>query len=369
LSFYVALTIASLKMYFRNWQGVFWSLFFPAVIMVIFGFINFGGFNAPDVGVVDMSKSTSSTRLMTLLGGSGSDEALNITIGNEEDLSEKLDDGDLDAIFIIPEAFAAESSRSLISVRADARKLEEKAVVLAVLNVALNRLFLEIGDVPAEFVLANRFGIEESSVEVDEEEFSDFLVPGIAAMAIMQAGIFGVVFSLVRFRAQGVLRRLFATPIGANHFLVGQVITRLTISLVQAYILLIAGALILDVSVGGSVAAWLSLTVMALLGGALFISLGLAISGLAKTEDTAAPLSNIIALPMMFMSGIFFPVDVLPSAMQNVVQFLPLTYLADGMREAALDGSSLLELGPELLGLGIWTIVIFSVATRVFKWE
>jgi ABC-2 type transport system permease protein len=356
-------------MYFRNWQGIFWSLFFPAVIMVIFGFINFGGFNAPDIGLVDRSQSTSSTRLATLLAGSGSDEALNITIGTELELSEKLEDGDLDAIFFIPEAFAEDGSRSVISVRADIRKIEEKAVALAVLDVALNRLFLEIENVPDEFVLANRFGIEESGVEVDEEEFSDFLVPGIAAMAIMQAGIFGVVFSLVRFRAQGVLRRLFATPIGANHFLVGQVVTRLTIALIQAYILLIAGALILDVSVGGSVAAWLSLTVLALLGGALFISLGLAISGWAKTEDTAAPVSNIIALPMMFMSGIFFPTDVLPDALQKVVQFLPLTYLADGMREAALDGSNLLELGPELLGLGIWTAVIFAVATRVFKWE
>ncbi|NQW16753.1 MAG: ABC transporter permease [Chloroflexi bacterium] len=369
MNFYVALTVASLKMYFRNWQGVFWSLFFPGVIMVIFGFINFGGFNAPNVGVVDRSNTPVSTRLISLLESFGSNEALDITVGTEDGLATLLDDGDIDAMFLIPEGFAEGDSKSVISVTADIRKPQEKAVALAVLNASLDRLFAEIEDVPAEFVVENRFGVEESSVEVDEEDFADFLVPGIAAMAIMQGGIFGVVFSLVRFRAQGVLRRLFATPIGPRHFLVGQVITRLTISLIQAYILLITGALILGVSVGGSVAAWLSLTVLALLGGALFISMGLAISGWAKTEDTAAPLSNIIALPMMFMSGIFFPVDVLPEAMRSVVQFLPLTYLADGMREAALDGSSLLELGPELLGLGIWTAVIFAVATRVFKWE
>jgi len=369
VSIYVALTVASLKMYFRNWQGVFWSLFFPAVIMVIFGFINFGGFNAPDVGVVDQSQTPISTRLTVLLDFFVSDEALDLTVGTEEDLTKLLENGDLDVIFIIPEGFAETDAKSVVSVRADIRKPQEKAVALAVLNASLNRLLEEIEETPPEFILSNRFGISESSIEVDEEEFSDFLVPGIAAMAIMQAGIFGVVFSLVRFRAQGVLRRLFATPIGANHFLVGQVITRLTIALMQAYILLIAGAIILDVSVGGSAAAWLSLSVLALLGGALFISLGLVISGWAKTEDTAAPVSNIIALPMMFMSGIFFPTDVLPNALQNFVQFLPLTYLADGMREAALDGSSLLELGPELLGLGIWTVALFALATRVFKWE
>ena len=369
MSFYVALTIASLKMYFRNWQGIFWSLFFPAVIMVILGFINFGGFNPPNVGVVDRSQTPVSTRLTVLLEGFVSEDALDLTVGTEEQLSELMENGDLDLIFVIPDGFAETKERSVVLVRADIRKPEEKAVALAVLNASLNQLLEEIEEVPPQFILENRFSVAESGVEVDEEEFSDFLVPGIAAMAIMQAGIFGVVFSLVRFRAQGVLRRLFATPIGANHFLVGQIVTRLTIALMQAYILLIAGALILDVSVGGTVAAWLSLTVMALLGGALFISLGLAISGWAKTEDTAAPVSNIIALPMMFMSGIFFPTDVLPDALQNVVQFLPLTYLADGMREAALDGSSLLELGPELLGLGIWTAVLFALATRVFKWE
>jgi ABC-2 type transport system permease protein len=72
---------------------------------------------------------------------------------------------------------------------------------------------------------------------------------------------------------------------------------------------------------------------------------------------------------MMFLSGIFFPVDSLPEQVGAVTQFLPLTYLADGMRSAAIDGAAMTELGPELIGLGIWTAAIFMIATRTFKWE
>ena len=153
MSFYVALTIASMKMYFRNWQGIFWSLFFPAVIMVIFGFINFGGFNAPDVGVVDRSQTPVSTRLTVLLDFEVSDEALDLTVGTEEDLTKLFEKGDLDLIFTIPEGFAETDSKSVVSVRADIRKPQEKAVALAVLNASLNRLFEEIEEIPPQFIV------------------------------------------------------------------------------------------------------------------------------------------------------------------------------------------------------------------------
>jgi ABC-2 type transport system permease protein len=189
-------------------------------------------------------------------------------------------------------------------------------------------------------------------------------------MAIMQTGLFTVVFTLVRFKSQGVLRRLKATPVGASHFLAGQLTTRAIVVVLQTYILVTVGAIVLGVRIGaGRSLVWFDLTILALLGGALFIAIGLAISGWAKNEETAAPIANIISMPMMFLSGVFFPLSILPDWVTQWAQFLPLTYLADGMRAITVEGAALSTLGSELIGLGVWILISFAIATKAFRWE
>lgn len=367
---YFVLTVASLKMYFRNRQAIFWALFFPMLIMLIFGLFNFDQYSPPDVGYVDNAQNDVSTRFIDIVDNDD-DSLLNLSTGTESELREDLRTGDIDAIIILPPGFG-ETSDGTSTVQAvfDDRKPSERGVTETVVNDVLASMFLNIANVPDEYRVESLFTVETSVIEGEGEGFKAFLVPGVAAMAIMQAGIFGVVFSLIRFKTGGVLRRLQATPIGPSHFLVGQMTTRLIVTLLQTYVLLVVGMIVLSVSIGdGTVLNWIDLSIMALLGGALFTVLGLAISGWAKTEDVAAPVANIVSLPMMFLSGIFFPLSVLPGWLANVSQFFPLTYLADGFREITVNGASITALGPELLGLGIWTAVAFIVATRVFRWE
>ncbi len=366
---YFVLTIASLKMYFRNRQAIFWALFFPMLIMLIFGLLNFDQFSPPDVGFVDRAQNRASTQFRDVVDD-GEDPLLDLKIDDEESLRDELRTGDIDALLIIPEGFGEPDSLSTIQAVFDSRKPQEQGITETVTRDVLDSLFLEIANVPDEFRVESRFGIEPTFIEGQGEGFRGFLVPGIAAMAIMQAGIFGVVFSLIRFKTGGVLRRLQATPIGPSHFLVGQMATRLIVTLLQTYVLLIVGMLALRVTIGdSSIVNWIDLSIMAIFGGALFTILGLAISGWAKTEDVAAPVANIVTLPMMFLSGIFFPIEVFPDWLGNISQFFPLTYLADGFREITVDGASITTLGPELLGLGIWTAIAFAIATRVFRWE
>ncbi len=366
---YRALTVASLKMYFRNRQAIFWSLFFPFLIMLIFGLLNFDRFNPPEVGIDDQARNATSRALVEAFNGTSGSRLLNVTEGNRASLFEELEDGDLHAVFVLPEGLGEGDTASTIEVTTDLRRPQQGGVALAVLAETLDGLFRQMVDIPPEYVFENRFQIQESRIEGQGQGFKGFIVPGIAAMAIMQGGIFGVVFTLVRYRAQGVLRRLFATPINPAHFLTGQVVTRLVIAVAQAFILLIVGALILDVRIAGSVEAWLALVVFAVLGGALFISIGFAISGRAKNEEVAAPVSNIIAMPMMFLSGVFFPLETLPDALSAVTQYLPLTYLADGMRAVATGGAGIGDVLGEMAGLAVWTVISFAIATRLFKWE
>ena len=369
LKLYGALTVVSLKMYFRNKNARFFALFFPMVIMLIFGMLNFDRFTPPEVGITDNASNTASRQLIDLLRG-GDAEVLSIEIGDRRDLEKEFRTGGIDALLLIPEGFGAEEQPSTIEATYDDRKPQERGVVATVLEQSLEELFVNIADVPPEYQLQTRFEVSQTNAEGQGEGFRGFLVPGIAAMSIMQTGVFGVVFSLVRFKVQGVLRRLKATPIGASHFLVGQIATRLIVTVLQTYVIVGVGMIVLGVTIGpGNPIAWLDLTLVSLIGGALFISIGLAISGWAKNEDTAAPVANIITLPMMFLSGVFFPPSILPDWLNGVAQVLPLTYLADGMRAITVDGAHVTDLGKEMLGLAAWSAVFFVIATRSFKWE
>ena len=371
MALYIALIVASFKMFYRNRQAVFFTSFFPLVILVIFGLLNFDKFNKPEVGLVNLGRNEATHDLILgLYGGQNNDSVLEISRGNREELLRKLKDGDLDVIFIIPEEFGVKGRISTVEVVYDDRREQERDVAIAVLDQSLKQLFISIANVPHDFQMENWFRLAVEEISGEGQGYKGFVVAGITAMSIMQLGIFGVVFTIVRYRSQGVLRRLMAAPINPTHFLLSQVFTRLVILIIQTFFMLAVGATLLDVTIGrGELLAWVTLGAFALMGGALFISIGLAISGMSRTEESAAPLANIVAVPMMFLSGIFFPVDTMPEAVSSVASFLPLTYLADGIRGVAVEGADITEGTRPLIGLGCWLVISFLLATRLFRWE
>ena len=146
--------------------------------------------------------------------------------------------------------------------------------------------------------------------------------------------------------------------------------TRLIVITVQAYILLMIGTVVLGVTIGPDrPTVWLEMLVMVIFAAAVFVTLGLAVSSIANSENSAAPIANVITLPMMFLSGVFFPQSVIPDWLASIAQFFPLTFLADGMRAMVNSGESIFAQGGELLGLLVWGIIIFVLAIRVFRWE
>jgi len=370
MKIYLALTVASLKMYFRNKQALFWALFFPLLIMIIFGMMNFEKYASPNVGIYDAANNDASKALILALGGTSDEELLSVTTGTLDELHHELEFGSSRAVIEIPSNYVIPGEFAEIKVTYDERFQQERAVVSTILGQLTDAAFKEAAQVPDEYRVENSIGVSETFITGQGQGFQAWLVPGVAAMAIMQTGLFTVVFTLVRFKSQGVLRRLKATPIGAAHFLAGQLTTKAIVVVVQTYVLVIVGAIVLGVSVGGGrIGLWFDLTILALLGGALFIAIGLAVSGWAKNEETAAPIANIITMPMLFLSGVFFPLSVMPDWLTRWSQYLPLTYLADGMRAITVEGASIITLGDELIGLGVWIVISFIVATRLFKWE
>jgi len=370
MKIYLALTVASLKMYFRNKHALFWALFFPMLIMIIFGMMNFEKYNSPNVGIYDAANNDASQALIQALGGTSDGELLNISTGTLVELHRELEFGNSRAVIEIPDNYGITGEFSEIKFTYDERFQQERAVITTILEKVTDATFKETAQVPEEFRVENAIAISDSVITGQGQGFKAWLIPGVAAMAIMQTGLFTVVFTLVRFKAQGVLRRLKATPIGAAHFLAGQLTTKAIVVVLQTYILVIVGAIVLGVSVGGGrMGVWFDLSILSLLGGTLFIAIGLAVSGWAKNEETAAPVANIITMPMMFLSGVFFPLSVMPDWLVRWSQYLPLTYLADGMRAITVEGASITTLGSELIGLGIWIVISCSIAIKMFHWE
>jgi ABC-2 type transport system permease protein len=194
----------------------------------------------------------------------------------------------------------------------------------------------------------------------------DFLLPGILAMSLMQLGLFATAPALVQLREQQVLRRIGATPLPRATLLAAQVVHRLTIGGVQTFLILLIGTLAFKVNIVGNIAMLLAYV---LLGALMFVALGYLISGLARTQDSVTGITQLLNFPMMFLSGIFFPVDLVPAWIRPVVTILPLTYLADALRQIMVGATPAYSLTIDFVVLGGWLIVCGLLAVRFFTWE
>lgn len=376
----LAFIIAEFKMYYRDRLALFWSLAFPIVLMLIFGFLNFGDdFAPPRLAIVDQANNETSGALIAGLNeGPGAVGSIEIQQSNDlEAARNSIRDGDLDAVLIIPGSFGTSDDVADLQVESNPEILQPAFASVAMIDEVLLDVFIEAAEVPERYRLASWANVSMSPVPAVADDnaerdfdYTPFVVTGVVVMAIMQSGVFSVAFIFVRLRSQGVLRRFKASPAGPMHFLIAMIITRMVVVALQTYVMLLLATAILDVDVGpGRPFSWIELGIIAIFASWVFIALGLIISNVAKTENSAAPLATGITLPMMFLSGVFFPLSVLPDWLSTVTQYLPLTFLADAFRPVVILGEPLWSQGTELLGLAVWAAIIFAVAVRVFRWE
>lgn len=192
----------------------------------------------------------------------------------------------------------------------------------------------------------------------------DFVVPGVLGLGIMWLGVFAAI-PLAAQRELGVLRRFAVAPVSRSVLVAAQVASRLVVSLAQAMLVLVAGRLFFGVpfSTAGPMIA------VVLLGALAFVTLGYAIAAVAPTQPAAHGLAQVISMPMVFLAGVFFPIAAMPGFLQPLIWALPLTYLADALRQVALGGAvGAFPLALDLAILAAWTIVLGAVAVRWFRW-
>jgi ABC-2 type transport system permease protein len=364
---------ASLKAYYRNLSAMFFSLALPLVIMVLLGVLNIGSSSVTEtVGVVDMAHNPTSQQVVQSLEKVS---VLKLNFGSRTSELNALKKGDRAAVVVLPADLGAlitcpagsppacRPRPKPVSVPVFTNKSKPQDAQIA------RAIVTQFFDSASFAALGQPGGIYKPAVQdLPGQNFSyiDFLVPGIIALSIMQTGVFSVAFAFVQQKQTGVLRRLMATPMRVSEFLAAQVTTRLIMAAVQVVILLAVGIIGFHFHLAGNI---VELLVACFLGSAIFISIGFAISGYAKDEQTVPALANIIVLPMMFLSGIFIPRDGMPGWLHSVTNFLPLTYVTDAIRAISLDGSHLWNLGSDVIGIAVWLVITVVLAIRLFRWE
>lgn len=194
--------------------------------------------------------------------------------------------------------------------------------------------------------------------------YSQFVLPGIIAMTLMQGGIYGLAYWMIDMKSKGVIKRFLVTPISQKELIISMLASRIIVALMQVVFLTAIGLIFFHAKVSLNV---LPIIVLSVLGTGIFLLVGLLISMFADSYEAAAPITTAVGLPMTFLGNIFFPIDSLPKALKIVSEVLPVTYLADGMRKMFLESGSWNLIGKDLLILVAWFAVVLGLALWKFR--
>jgi ABC-2 type transport system permease protein len=210
------------------------------------------------------------------------------------------------------------------------------------------------------------FSVREKPTKTANLSSFDFLLSGLLGFTILSLGIFGLANGLPVDKKAGILRRLRATPLKASQLVGAIAVQYLVIGLASVALMFVVGLVVFGFNMRGD---YLNLILFSVISILLMFGFGLAIGGWAKNENQSAPLSNLIAFPLMFLSGVFFPRFLMPDWLQSITYYLPLSPIVDGLRLIMTEGQTILQLGPQLLVIGVWTVVIYAAAIKLFRWE
>ncbi|MCL2453874.1 MAG: ABC transporter permease [Micrococcales bacterium] len=194
----------------------------------------------------------------------------------------------------------------------------------------------------------------------------DYTFSGLLGFSILSLGVFGLANALPAAKKQGALRRIRATPFQAPKLLIGTGLQFFVLGVISLVVMIIVGLTVFGFDMRGN---WLTFAVFVSASLLLMIGFGLLVGGWAKNENQAAPLTNIVAFPMMFLSGAFFPRFLMPEWLQSVTTWLPLTPVVDGIRFITTENASLVTVAPQLGLIAGWSVVMYLLAFRLFRWE
>ncbi len=357
------MTKAFTKRYVRDKIALFFTFAFPLIFLVIFGFM-FSGNNAPSFKVVmiDHANNDFSHQFIEGLKKDGT-----FKLSDETDFGEAeklIGRSEIDAIIELPTNFGQldVSKRPSGTMKAFYDKGDESlaATLKTVLQGVLDGVNAQTVKVDAPLKL------DAQPIKTANLSRFDYTLPGLIGFSIMGLGIFSMSEGFTGDKKAGALRRMKVAPIKSWQLITATALNRIFVGLFSIAFLFVAALLIFHFHMRGD---YLSFLIFSIIGTACIFGFGMAIAGWAQDANQAAPLTQILTMPMMFLSGVFFPTFLMPEWLQAVTRFIPLTPIVDGLRYILTEGKTLFDLGPQLAVIGGWTVIIYIIAFRAFRWE
>lgn len=355
----------SVRRSFRDKTALFFLFLFPLIFLFVFGGI-FGKSNSIrfNVALINQSDSQFSSQFVKQLS---QNEVIKINKESTtlEDAQQRMSRGQLDAAIILPADFGTvqndqQHPSGQTKVYYTQNNQQAAQTLVSVLDSAfqgINKQFVEV---------AQPFTIKSEQLNARSLSQFDYVFAGLLGFAIIGIGIFGPVNYFPELKKQGVLRRLHTTPLRVWQFFVATVLSNGFVGLLTIALMFVVAVTVFKLNVVGNP---LELTLFLMLSIAMILGIGLALGGWARNERQAAPLSNIVVFPMMFLSGTFFPRFIMPLWLQHISAFLPLTPVIDGIRLITVEGQHLSQILPQIGMITAWLVIIYFIAFRVFRWE
>lgn len=353
------------KRLFRDKVAIFFVFLFPLMFLVVFGSI-FRGDNDVSfrVALLNNSNSEFSNQFEKQLKENDIFK-VDKEVTNLDEAKEKMNRGQVDATIILPEDFGnIAKGQKYPTGQAEILYDQNNQSAGTTLGSVMEGIFREIneGIVPT----VTPFTVKVESTATKGLTQFDYTFTGIMGFTLLSLGIYGPTSVFPRLKQRGVLRRYQLTNLKVWQYFAGNVASNAFVGLLSIATMFITAILIFDLNMRGN---YLNLAVIVVLGIILLFGIGLAIGGWARTENQAAPLAQVVTLPMMFLSGVFFPVFLMPELLQKITKFIPLTPIIDALRMIVTENASLIELSPQIGIIAAWIVVVYLIAFRVFRWE
>ena len=361
--------LADLKVYskgfLRSKIGLFFSLIFPVILILLFGAIFAGNGGGPATVYVQNQDGLPASNLFiaALNGSNGPTQSATwpitlVLVGQGENMSSFLQSHSSSDGLIVPPGFtmALQSGTEVNLTLYGNPASTTSEIVREVVSSVVNEFNLK-GAQPT-------IGVKTLTATTQSTKYIDFLIPGLIGFAVLTSPMFALVNISSQYKRDKVFKLLSLTPLTKTEWLLAKIVWYVVLTAISFLLMCATGIY----GFGAHVTFSWGILPFLILGPFLFVSLGMLVGTVSNSPESAAVVGNLITFPMMFLSGTFFPVSGMPMYLQTIAHFLPLFYVIDGLNNVMIYQN----IAPAYLDLGVLLVtaaIIFALAVKFFRWR
>jgi ABC-2 type transport system permease protein len=367
---------------FRNRLGLVLLIVMPLFMMVMVGFIypSNGTVNNLQVGLVNDDSgfnnlNASQSFIMGLQAINNQTHMLILSnVSSVADIRDMVQRGDLEGGIVIPSNFSASmmaGQQGTLIIVSDESNPQISATIQGVLKTVFDGMGTAIAqqkvaplNATNTLAVVKPFNVQTQGIVSGTPSYFDFIAPGIMAMTVMMSVMTGLPVAISQEKEVGTMDGMMVAPINRLSIILGKTLGQTARGLIQGIIILILAVGLFGVAIQGSI---LLVFALLLLGVFSFVGLGIVITSFTKDQETAQMLMMTLMFPMMFLSGVFFPIQQMPWYMQDISKILPLTYASDALRKVMVLGAGVPQISTDLIVLIVFGVVMIAIAVPVFR--